>query len=221
MVFSALGLSWSQVQWLVAALGVGIGFGLQEIVANFISGLIILFERPVRVGDVVTIGGVTGTVSRIQIRATTIRNWDQQELLVPNKQFITGDLLNWSLTDSINRVVITVGVDYGADTRLAMGLLLDAARENQHVLKEPCPLVAFQGFGDNALTLSLRCYLGTMEERLMVTTELHQAVYDKLSAAGIGIAYPQRVVHLTADRPLDIRLHRAEPPSGAGGEIRG
>ena len=81
-------------------------------------------------------------------------------------------------------------------------------------------MVAFQGFGDNALTLSLRCYLGTMEERLMVTTELHQAVYDKLSAAGIGIAYPQRVVHLTADRPLDIRLHRAEPPSGAG-EIRG
>ena len=213
LVFSTLGLSWSQVQWLVAALGVGIGFGLQEIVANFISGLIILFERPVRVGDVVTIGGVTGTVSRIQIRATTIRNWDQQELLVPNKQFITGDLLNWSLTDSINRVVITVGVDYGADTRLAMGLLAEVARENPRVLKEPAPLVAFEGFGDNALTLSLRCYLGAMEGRLMVTTELHQAVYDKLSAAGIGIAYPQRDVHLTADRPLDIRLHPAEPPA--------
>jgi potassium efflux system protein len=96
---------------LLAALDLGIGFGLQEIVANFISGLISLFERPVRVGDVVTIGGATGTVSRIQIRATTIRNWDQQELLVPNKPFITGDLLNWSLTDAINRVVITVGVD--------------------------------------------------------------------------------------------------------------
>jgi potassium-dependent mechanosensitive channel len=213
LVFSTLGLSWSKVQWLVAALGVGIGFGLQEIVANFISGLIILFERPVRVGDVVTIGGVTGTISRIQIRATTIRNWDQQELLVPNKQFITGDLLNWSLTDSINRVVVTVGVDYGADTRLAMALLLDVARENQHVLKEPPPLVAFQGFGDNALTLSLRCYLGSMEGRLMVTTELHQAVYDKLKAAGIGIAYPQRDVHLTADRPLDIRVHRRQPPA--------
>jgi potassium efflux system protein len=91
--------------------------GLHEIVANFISRLISLFERPVRVGDVVTIGGATGTVSRIQIRATTIRNWDQQELLVPNKQFITGDLLNWSLTDAINRVVITVGV----------------AREDQHL----------------------------------------------------------------------------------------
>jgi potassium efflux system protein len=107
--------------------------GLHEIVANFISRLISLFERPVRVGDVVTIGGVTGTVSRIQIRATTIRNWDQQELLVPNKPFITGDLLNWSLTDAINRVVITVGVDQGADTRLAMGLLLDVAREDQHL----------------------------------------------------------------------------------------
>lgn len=217
LVFSTLGLSWSQVQWLVAALSVGIGFGLQEIVANFISGLIILFERPVRVGDVVTIGGVTGTVARIQIRATTIRNWDQQELLVPNKQFITGDLLNWSLTDSINRVVITVGVDYGADTRLAMGLLAEVARENPRVLKDPAPLVAFEGFGDNALTLSLRCYLGSMEGRLMVTTELHQAVYDKLKAAGIGIAYPQRDVHLTADRPLDIRVHRRPPPATPAG----
>jgi len=216
MVFSTLGLSWSLVQLLVAALGVGIGFGLQEIVANLVSGLIILFERPVRSGDVVTVGGVAGTVSRIQIRATTIRNWDQQELLVPNKQFITGDLLYWSLTDSINRVVITVGVDYGADTRLAMGLLLDVARENQHVLKEPPPLAASQGFGDNALTLSLRCYLGTMEGRLKVTTGLHQAVYDKLSAAGIGTAYPQRDVHPTTDRPLDIRVHHGEPPFGAG-----
>ena len=119
VIFGTLGLNWSQVQWLVAALSVGIGFGLQEIVANFISGLIILFERPVRVGDIITIGGTTGTVSRIQIRATTIRNWDQQELLVPNKQFITGELLNWTLSDQTNRVLVTVGVEYGSDTRKA------------------------------------------------------------------------------------------------------
>lgn len=213
LIFGTLGLSWSEVQWLVAALGVGIGFGLQEIVANFISGLIILFERPVRVGDVVTIAGTTGTVSRIQIRATTIRNYDQQELLVPNKQFITGELLNWSLSDQVNRVIVTVGVDYGTDTRKAMTLLAEAARENPRVLKEPAPLTAFEGFGDNALTLTLRCYLGAMEGRLGVTTELHQAVYDKLNAAGIGIAYPQRDVHLTTDRPLDIRIEGA---AGAG-----
>lgn len=216
-VFGALGLNWSQLQWLVAALGVGIGFGLQEIVANFISGLIILFERPVRVGDVITIGGTTGTVTRIQIRATTIRNYDQQELLVPNKQFITGELLNWSLSDQVNRVIITVGVEYGSDTRKAMALMTDAARENPRVLKEPAPLISFEGFGDNALTLILRCYLGAVDGRLGVTTELHQAVYDKLTAAGIGIAFPQRDVHLTADKPLDIRI-QGTPLPAAGGE---
>jgi potassium efflux system protein len=212
LIFSTLGLSWSQVQWLVAALGVGIGFGLQEIVANFISGLIILFERPVRVGDVVTIAGTTGTVSKIQIRATTIRNYDQQELLVPNKQFITGELLNWSLSDQINRVIITVGVEYGADTRAALALMAEAAREHPRVLKDPPPLISFEGFGDNALTLVMRCYLGSLDGRLAITTELHQAVYDKLNGAGIRIAFPQRDVHLTADQPLDIRI---QPAAGA------
>jgi len=215
LIFSIVGLSWSQVQWLVAALGVGIGFGLQEIVANFISGLIILFERPVRVGDVVTIGGTTGTVSKIQIRATTIRNYDQQELLVPNKQFITGDLLNWSLSDQVNRVVITVGVEYGADTRKALVLLAEAAREHPRVLKEPPPLISFEGFGDNALTLVLRCYLPALDGRLGVTTELHQAIYDKFQAAGINIAFPQRDVHLSTDRPLDVRIHHTSDPSRA------
>ncbi len=207
LIFSTLGLSWSQVQWLVAALGVGIGFGLQEIVANFISGLIILFERPVRVGDIITIGGTTGTVSRIQIRATTIRNWDQQELLVPNKQFITGELLNWTLSDQTNRLVVTVGVEYGCDTRKAMALLAEAARDHPRVLKEPAPLISFESFGDNALTLVLRCYLGSLDGRLATTTELHQAVYDKFSEADIGIAFPQRDVHLTTTEPLDIRVH--------------
>jgi potassium efflux system protein len=217
LIFSTLGLRWSEVQWLVAALGVGIGFGLQEIVANFISGLIILFERPVRVGDIITIGGTTGTVSKIQIRATTIRNWDQQELLVPNKQFITGELLNWSLSDQVNRIIVTVGVEYGADTRKAMAVLAEVAHENPRVLKEPPPLISFESFGDNALTLVMRCYLGTLEGRLGITTELHQAVYVKLNAAGIGIAYPQRDVHLSTDSPLAIRVERAErgPPGGS------
>jgi len=220
LIFSTLGMSWSQVQWLVAALSVGIGFGLQEIVANFISGLIILFERPVRVGDIITIGGTTGTVSKIQIRATTIRNYDQQELLVPNKQFITGELLNWSLSDQVNRIIITVGVEYGADTRVAMALLAEAAREHPRVLKDPAPVIAFEGFGDNALTLTLRCYLGALDGRLGVATELHQGIYDKLTAAGIGIAFPQRDVHLTTNRPLDVRIqrHPDESPPGLGSE---
>jgi len=220
MVFSTLGLSWGQVQWLVAALGVGIGFGLQEIVANFISGLIILFERPVRVGDIVTIGDTTGTVSKIEIRATTIRNWDKQELLVPNKEFITGRLLNWTLTDQINRVVIPVGVAYGSDTRKALSLLAEAADENDHVLKDPAPLTTFESFGDNSLMLFLRCYLDSLEFRLATTTALHQAISDKFAAAGISIAFPQRDIHLRSSEPLEVRFRRAEqaPDSGVAAD---
>ena len=140
LVFQTIGADWSQLQWLVAALGVGIGFGLQEIVANFISGVIILFERPIRIGDVVTVGDTDGTVTRIRSRATTIRSWDGKELLVPNKEFITGRLLNWSLSDQATRIVLSVGIAYGSDVRLAMRLLEEAARENENVLDDPGPI---------------------------------------------------------------------------------
>jgi potassium efflux system protein len=206
--FGTLGLSWSQVQWLVAALGVGIGFGLQEIVANFISGLIILFERPVRVGDVVTVGDTTGMVTNIQIRATTIRNWDKQELLVPNKELITGRLLNWTLTDQVTRITINVGVEYGSDPALALGLLTQVAAANPRVLKDPPPLVSFESFGDNALMLVLRCYLEALEYRIGVTTELNQAIAKTFAEHGIGIAFPQRDIHVSAKAPIDIRLKR-------------
>jgi len=227
IAFSSLGLSWGQVQWLVAALSVGMGFGLQEIVANFISGIIILFERPVRVGDIVTIGDTTGSVSRIKIRATTIRNWDKQELLVPNKEFITGRLLNWSLSDTLNRVVITVGVDYGSDIPLAIRLLREVVKENEQVLVDPEPMVTFEGFGDNALELVVRCYLAALDNRLSVTSALHQSINEKFQAAGISIAFPQRDVHLSTAQPLDVRIHRvwpeaAEPlpPRSVGRETR-
>ena len=150
---SELGLQWSQLQWLVAALGVGIGFGLQEIVANFISGVIILFERPVRVGDIVTIGDKDGTVTKIRIRATTIRDWDGKELLVPNKEFITGRVVNWTLSDTQTRLVIPVGIAYGSDVDLAMKTLEDVIRSHTRVLMEPAPSVVFLGFGDNSLNL--------------------------------------------------------------------
>ena len=139
--FSTLGLQWSNIQWLVAALSVGLGFGLQEIVANFISGIILLFERPIRVGDVVTVGDVSGTVTRIRIRATTIRDFEQKELLIPNKELITGRLLNWTLSDAVTRVFLTVGVTYGSDVEKAMALILEAAVENPLVLQDPEPLM--------------------------------------------------------------------------------
>ena len=159
LVFNTLGADWSKLQWLVAALGVGIGFGLQEIVANFISGIIILFERPVRVGDYVTIGETDGFVTKIRIRATTIRSRDAHELLVPNKEFITGRLLNWSLTDQTTRIKVPVGVAYGSDVEKAMRLMDEAAAANPNVLAEPAPSIIFDAFGDNALNLVLRCFV--------------------------------------------------------------
>jgi len=213
LVFNILGGSWGEIQWLVAALGVGIGFGLQEIVANFISGLILLFERPIRIGDVVTVGDTSGVVTRIRIRSTTIRNWDQKELVVPNKEFITGRLLNWTLSDPMARIVIAVGIAYGSDVGLAMKLVCEAARENERVLDEPEPLVTFENFGDNALDIMLRCYIESMDYRLQTQSELNTEINRKFEAAGIVIAFPQRDIHLDTSRPLDVRIHEPLPES--------
>ena len=204
--FSTIGASWSQIQWLAAALTVGIGFGLQEIVANFISGIIILFERPIRVGDVITVGDTDGVVTRIQIRATTIRNWDRQELLVPNKEFITGRLLNWSLSDQTTRLKVPVGVAYGSDVEKAMLLMNEAAVEDECVLEDPSPSIIFEAFGDNTLNLVLRCFVGNQDDRMPTLTRLHEAINHKFNDAGITIAFPQRDVHLDTSRPLDIRI---------------
>ncbi|MGS0729752.1 mechanosensitive ion channel domain-containing protein, partial [Shewanella sp. 0m-11] len=127
--FSTLGMEWSKLQWLVAALSVGLGFGLQEIFANFISGLIILFEKPVRIGDTVTIRDLTGTVSKIQIRATTIVDWDRKEIIVPNKAFITEQLINWSLSDPITRVIVYVSVARDSDPARVEAALYQAVQE--------------------------------------------------------------------------------------------
>jgi len=209
LVFNAIGTQWSQLQWLVAALGVGIGFGLQEIVANFISGLIVLFERPIRIGDVVTVGDTDGAVTRIRIRATTIRGWDGKELLVPNKEFITGRLLNWSLSDQTTRVILSVGIAYGSDVRQAMGLLEAAAAENENVLDDPAPSVIFETFGDNSLALLLRCFVASAELRYPTISALNQAINDKFNAAGINIAFPQRDLHLDTISPLRVQIEGA------------
>ena len=209
LIFRALGVQWSEIQWLVAALSVGVGFGLQEVVANFISGIILLFERPIRVGDVVTVGEVTGTVSRIRIRATTILNWDRQELVIPNKNFITNEFINWTLTDTTNRIVIQIGVAYGCDIDKAMGIVMETARSHPEVLDDPAPLVTFENFGDNALLVILRAYLGTLDNRLSTITDLHRQIYQRLGEAGIEIAFPQRDVHLDTRAPLEVVVRQS------------
>jgi len=216
MVFSVLGGRWGEIQWLVAALGVGIGFGLQEIIANFISGLILLFERPIRIGDIVTVGETSGVVTKIRIRSTTIRNWDQQELLVPNKEFVTGRLLNWTLSDPVARIVIDVGIAYGSDVGKALKIVLQTAQNHERVIDEPAPLVTFESFGDNALNIRLRCYIDSMDFRLQTRSEINQTINHEFEAAGIVIAFPQRDIHLDTSEPLDIRIHhgKAEPQQG-------
>jgi potassium efflux system protein len=211
LVFGMIGVDWSKLQWLVAALGVGIGFGLQEIVANFISGLILLFERPIRIGDFVSVGGTDGVVTRIRIRATTIRNPDGKELLVPNKAFITGNLLNWSLSDQTTRILISVGIAYGSDVREAMRLLEEAARENEVVMDDPAPSVIFQAFADSSLTMLLRCFVDSVDVRFSTISALNQAINDKFNAAGIVIAFPQRDLHLDTIKPLRVQIEHTGP----------
>jgi potassium efflux system protein len=207
-VSNLIGISWAKIQWLVAALSLGIGFGLQEIIANFICGIIILFERPIRIGDVVTIGDTDGVVTRIQIRATTIRNWDRKELLVPNKEFITGRLLNWSLTDRVTRIKFPIGIAYGSDVDLAMKLVEEAAKEHSNVLDEPAPYVSFEEFGDNSLLLFLRCFIEYNDNRVQTITDLHKVIDQKFRDADISISFPQRDIHLDTSTPLEINLRK-------------
>jgi potassium efflux system protein len=209
LVLNTIGADWSKLQWLVAALSVGIGFGLQEIVANFISGIIILFERPIRVGDFVTVGETNGVVQKIRIRATTIRNMNAQELLVPNKEFITGRLLNWSLTDSTTRLQVTVGIAYGSDVDTAMRLMKDVACKNDDVLDEPRPSVIFQSFGDSALIMILRCFIDSAETRARIVSALNQEINEKFKEAGIIIAFPQRDLHIDTSQLLPVPVEDA------------
>ncbi len=191
-----LGGSWSKVQWLVAALSVGLGFGLQEIFANLISGIILLFERPIRVGDTVTIGDIHGKVSQIEMRATTIIDWDQKELIVPNKSFITDKLINWSLSDTVTRVIIPVGVSYQTDENQVIQLIETLFQESSWVLKEPKPQVLFIGFGDSSLDFSVRFYVCDPDNRLPAIDDMHRRIFKTFKAHQIEIPFPQRDVHL-------------------------
>lgn len=214
VVVNLLGLEWGRLQWLVAALGVGLGFGLQEVVANFVSGLIILFERPFRIGDTVTVGSVTGTVSRIRIRATTITDWDRKELIVPNKAFITDQLVNWTLSDPVLRVIVPVGIAYGSDTALARQLLMEVATSNSRALKDPPPQVWFMGFGDSSLNFEVRVFVMGLPELLPTTHELHEGIDAAFRRHGVEISFPQRDLHLRSLDPRVAELLRGQSLPG-------
>lgn len=217
--FATIGIGWSKVQWLVAAISVGLGFGLQEIFANFVSGLILLFERPVRLGDIVTVGEVTGTVTRIQMRATTITDWDMRELVVPNREFITNRVMNWTLSSTVSRMSIAVGVAYGTNPDAVRNLLLKVARRHPLVLGKPEPHALLDQFGDSTLNFVLRVYMATRDVYLELRHTLLTDIASEFQKANIEIAFPQRDIHVRSFDAIPGKPSEglAQPVTNAGG----
>ncbi|WP_375749992.1 mechanosensitive ion channel domain-containing protein [Vibrio sp. HN007] len=195
-VIAELHLDLAQLGWLMAAIGVGLGFGLQEIVSNFVSGLILLAERPVKPGDIVTIGNLTGTVSRINIRATTIVNFDRQEVMVPNRNLITTEVINWTRSDTVNRVVIPIGVAYGSDVDFVSSLLLSIAKGQREVLTEPEPTVIFMLHGESSLDLELRVFVSSPDNIMPIRDKLNREISKAFARENIEIPFPQRDLHI-------------------------
>lgn len=204
--FSQLGIDWSKLQWIVAALGVGLGFGLQEIVANFVSGLIILFERPIRVGDFVTIGNLSGTVRDIKIRATTVTDFDNRDVLLPNKSIITENVTNWTLNNAVTRIVVKIGVAYGTDIEKVRELLMRVAVSQQEALEQPAPQVFFLAHGDSSLDFEIRVFVSRPENRLPLTHSINMGVNKILAEHEISIPFPQRDLHIISGSINDGKL---------------
>jgi small-conductance mechanosensitive channel len=175
---------------------VGIGFGLQAIVNNFASGLILLFERPVKVGDTIQIGDQLGEVRDLGLRATVIKTYDSAEIVVPNSDLITGQLTNWTLAERRIRLKLPVGVAYGSDVEQVMALLMECAAENPKALKTPAPRVLFLAFGASSLDFELRVWIGEFTDRRIVQSDINRAIEKKLREAGIEIPFPQQDIYL-------------------------
>lgn len=200
-VLSLLGVTWDNIQWLVGAAVVGLAFGFQEIVKNFVSGVILLVEQPIRVGDIVTVGGVTGRVSRISLRATTVVDWDRKELVIPNSGFITSQFTNWTLSDLRTRQVIRVGVAYGSDYRLVERLLVESALAQPEVSRDPAPAAILVEFGDSSVNFDLRLVIDDVARISPTVHAVRLAIADAFAKNGIEIPFPQRDLHLRSVDP--------------------
>ncbi len=192
---AAAGLDISKVTIIVGALGVGIGFGLQNIVNNFVSGLILLFERPIRVGDTLDLHNTGGVVETIGMRASIVNTWEGAEIIVPNANLISEDVVNWTLTHDRRRISLPVGVAYGTDPEKAAQLIVDVAHDHKAVDASPKPICLFVGFGDSSLDLELRAWAAG-SDFLQVASDLRFTIVRKLTEAGIEIPFPQREIHL-------------------------
>ena len=207
IVLQTVGIDLSTVTILAGALGIGIGFGLQNITNNLVSGIIILFERPIKVGDRIEVGDISGDVVRISMRSTTIITNDNISIIVPNSDFISSKVINWSHVDRNIRLNFPVGVSYKEDPQKIKKLLLEVAHENEGVLKEPKPDVLFDNFGDNSLIFNLRVWTREYINRPgVLKSQIYYAVFEKFAKNGVEIPFPQRDIHLkSSSAPILIQ----------------
>ncbi len=201
IAISAAGFQLDRLTLLLGALGVGIGFGLQNLVNNFVSGLILIFERPIKIGDTVDVGTLRGEVRRIGIRSSTVRTFEGAEVIVPNGTLISNEVINWTLSDRMRRIEVKVGVKYGTDPETVLDLLLKTAGEHEHVLEYPKPYALFQAFGDSSLNFSLRFWTRNFDDWLTIQSDVTVAVNNALNEAGIEIPFPQRDLHVRSVDP--------------------
>jgi len=209
IAFQIIGIDLSGLMVIFGFLSVGIGFGLQNVTANFISGLILLFERPIMVGDRVSIGGTEGDVEEINIRSTTVRSLNNVSIIVPNSEFISSNVVNWSHEDTRLLMDIKVGVAYDSDLDLVLRSLQDVAAENTDVLAKPAPQVYFEAFGDSAWNMNLRVWIADAKQHRRVRSDLNCAIVRKFRQAKIEIPFPQRDVHFRAQAPPAVSAEAA------------
>ncbi|MDX1627145.1 MAG: mechanosensitive ion channel [Fulvivirga sp.] len=210
VIIQTAGIDLSTLSILAGALGVGIGFGLQNITNNFISGIIILFERPIKVGDRIEVGQIKGDVIKVSARATTVVTNDNISVIVPNSEFISSTVINWSHNDRNVSFRYTVGVSYKEDPRIVKKILMEVAEENSGVLKKPPPQVLFDEFGDSSLVFHLRVWTTEYINRPnILKSQLYFATFKKFREAGIEIPFPQRDIHVRSGLE---NFKNAEPP---------
>ncbi|MFO7693007.1 MAG: mechanosensitive ion channel [Vicinamibacterales bacterium] len=197
VILQTTGIDFTALGVAAGGLGIGIGFGLQNIANNLVSGLIVLLERPVKIGDRIEVAGTEGEVTEIRARSTTVLTNDNIAIIIPNSRFITEEVVNWSYTDARVRFKVPVSVSYASDVRLVERLLLEVARENPDVLGDPEPVVRFIEFGDSGLSFELRAWSATLIQRKgKLVSALNFAILAKFREHDIEIPYPQRVLHL-------------------------
>ena len=200
IALTQLGIDLQKVALIAGALSVGIGFGLQSIVSNFVSGLILLTERPIRIGDLVVVKGEEGYVRRIRVRATEIETFERASVIIPNADFITGAVKNWTHANTTGRIIVKVGVSYDCDPERVRETLLACATDHPRILKQPPPRAPLLGFGENALEFELRAYVGHVDDGLITRSDLHLDILQRFRSSGIEFPSPQFVLRTRPEK---------------------